>query len=103
MEMGTSHRVVWYSVVQKMTEPETDHYLDSSTTRNLIIFNVNENLIIKIVRKSVRQVLMKGDYIVTGCPLHTKTPSQCVLLRKTFNPARTNWEGILGESRVERE
>ena len=37
MEMGTFHGVVWYSVVQKMTEPETDHYFDSSTTQNLKI------------------------------------------------------------------
>jgi len=46
---------------------------------------------------------MKGDYIVTGCPWHTKTPSWCVFLRKTSNPARINWEGVLEESRVERE
>ena len=40
---------------------------------------------------------MKGDYIVTGCPWHTKTPSPTVVLRKTFSPARTNWGGNLGK------
>jgi len=46
---------------------------------------------------------MKGDYIVAGCPWHTEIPSQSVFLRKTSSPARINWGGILGESRVLRE
>jgi len=41
---------------------------------------------------------VKGDYIVMSRSLHTETPSQCVLLRKTFSPARTNWSGNLGKS-----
>ena len=64
MEMGTSHGVVWHSVVQKMTDPMTDHYFDESTTHNL---KLNENL---KLRKSVCQVSMKGDYIVMSRSLH---------------------------------
>ena len=72
MEVGISHGVVWYSVVQKITEPKTDHYFDASTTHNL---KLNESL---FLRKSVCQVSTKDDYIVTGCPWHTKTPSLSV-------------------------
>ena len=48
--------------------------------------------------ESVYQVSMKGDYIVMSRSLHTKIPSRCVIFRKTFNPARTNWGGNLGKS-----
>jgi hypothetical protein len=92
MEMGTSHGVVWHSVVQKMADPMTDHYFDESTTHNL---KLNENL---KLRKSVCQVSMKGDYIVMSRSLHTMTPSLTVILPKTSSSARTSWGGILEES-----
>ena len=92
MEVGISHGVVWYSVVQKIAEPKTDHYFDASTTHYL---KLNENL---QLRKSVCQVSMKGDYIVMSRSLHTKTPSLTVILPKTSIPARKYWGGILEES-----
>ena len=92
MEMGTSHGVVWNSVVQKITDPMTDHYFDASTTHNL---KLNENL---QLRKSVCQVSMKGDYTVMSRSLHRKTPSLNVFLPKTSSSARTSWGGILEES-----
>ena len=54
MEVGTSHGVVWYFVVQKITKPMTDHYFDNPQHKP-IISNVNEKFIIKIKGKvSVR-------------------------------------------------
>ena len=98
MEMGTFHEVVEYQLVQKMS------WLGWQTT-TLTIHNTNTlwkviKQLLTTERKSVRQVWMKGDYIVTGCPWHTKIPSLSVIVRKTFNPARTNWGGILGKSQV---
>lgn len=34
-EVGTSHGVVWYFVVQKITKPKTNHYFDTFATQNL--------------------------------------------------------------------
>jgi len=96
MEMGTSHGVVKYSVVQKMTELTIDHYFDTSTTRNL--WKSFNSKLKKSIRKSVYQVSMKGDYIVMSRSLHTKTPSLSVFLPKTSNSARMCWGGILEES-----
>jgi hypothetical protein len=97
MEMGTFQRVVEYRVAQKVA------WLGWRTTTFTIhdtktYYDLKENLNIR--RKSVRQVWMKGDYIVMSRSLHTETPSRRVIIRKTFNPARTNWGGILGKSRL---
>jgi hypothetical protein len=46
---------------------------------------------------------VKGDYIVMSRSLHERIASLIVFLPNTSSPARTNWEGILGESRVIRE
>ena len=100
MEMGTFQRVVEYFVVQKITKPATDHYFYNPQHKNLwklIFSNINYR------SKSVRQVIVKGDYIVMSRSLHERTASLIVFLPNTSSPARTNWEGILGESRVIRE
>ena len=76
----------------------TDHYLDSSTTQNLKFSLLLKNLIKKYKEKCPSGRYEKRDYIVMGCPLHTKTPNLSVFLRKTFNPARMNWGGIFKKS-----
>jgi len=98
MEMGTFQRVVKYRLVQKMS------WLGWRTT-TFTIHNTNTLwkvmiLLLTTERKSVRQVWMKGDYIVMSRSLHTRIPSLSVIIRKTFSPARTNWGGILGKSQV---
>ena len=73
METGTSQRVVEYSVVQKITEPVTDHYFHNPQHKNL--WKLLFSKIIRTISKSVRQVIVKGDYIVMSRSLHTKVPS----------------------------
>jgi len=96
--MGTFHGVVEYRLVQKMG------WLGWRTTTSTIhdtkLMTIELSPLINTLRKSVRQVWMKGDYIVMSRSLHTEIPSQCVFIRKTFSPARTNWGGILGKSQV---
>ena len=62
-----------------------------------------EKVKLKVKSKSVRQVIVKGDYIVMSRSLHERIASLIVFLPNTSSPARTNWEGILGESQVIRE
>ena len=75
-----------------------DHYFDNPRHKNLWKLLIPK--LKRALRKSVRQVWMKGDYIVMSRSLHTKVPSRCVVIRKTFSPARTSWEGILEKSRL---
>ena len=77
----------------------SDGPLLRQSTTQLFIW-IKDHLIINNRRKSVRQVWMKGDYLVMSRSLHTEVPSQRVVIRKTFSPARTNWGGILGKSQV---
>ena len=101
MEMGTFQRVVEYSVVQKITEPVTDHYFQNPQHKNL--WKLLFSKIMKHISKSVRQVIVKGDYIVMSRSLHERIASLIVFLPNTSSPARMSWGGILEESRVIRE
>ena len=70
MVIGILHWVVWYFVVQKITKPMMDHYLNTSTRNKLNICNmVAKTIKLKIISKSVHQIQTKGAYIVMGCPL----------------------------------
>jgi len=62
-----------------------------------------EKVKLKLKSKSVRQVIVKGDYIVMSCSLHRKTASWPIFLPKTSIPARKSWDGSLEESWVMRE
>ena len=78
MEMGTFHGVVEYRLVQKMG------WLGWRTTTSTIhdtkLMTIELSPLINTLRKSVRQVWMKGDYIVMSRSLHTEVPSRCVML-----------------------
>jgi hypothetical protein len=81
---------------------ESERRTTTSTIHDTKTFMLKGN-IYNYESKSVRQVIVKGDYIVMSRSLHTKIASLTVFLPKTSNPARINWEGILGESQVIRE
>jgi hypothetical protein len=57
-----------------------------------------EKVKLKLKSKSVRQVIVKGGYIVMIRSLHRKIASLTVFLLKTSIPARKSWGGILEES-----
>ena len=49
-----------------------------------------EKVKLKLKSKSVRQVIVKGDYIVMSRSLHERIASLIVFLPNTSSPARTN-------------
>ena len=97
---GDISRSSWVSIRSKDGLARVaDHYFENPR-HNTYDLKSWIKLTKKAIRKSVRQVWMKGDYIVMSRSLHTRIPSLSVIIRKTFSPARTNWGGILGKSQV---
>jgi hypothetical protein len=72
MVIGISHRVVKYSVVQKVTELVANHYLKLSTNQTQFALGANYK---NKLRKRVCQLHPKGVYIVVSCSLPS-TPSK---------------------------
>ncbi len=98
---GDISRSSWVSTRSKDRSARVaDHYFDNPQHKNL--WKLITPIINITIRKSVRQILSKGDYLVTGCPWHMRFPRPSVFLPKISNPARINWGGILEESRVVR-
>ena len=91
----------WVFRCPKDSEARDGPLLSQSTTQKLMEFVIFQND--KVLRKSVRQILLKGDYLVMSCSWHIRFPRPSVFLPKISNPARINWGGILEESRVVRE
>jgi hypothetical protein len=99
MRVGTLYQVEKYLVVQKITRLKVNLYLNTSTTQTKIFYNLKT---IK-KRKSVCQIIMKIDSLVTGCPWHERTPSSIVFLRKTSKESNPELVRKIKESRVVRE
>jgi len=64
--MGTFHEAVWYFVVQKTTNLKDGPLLWSIHNTKTFM----EKVKLKLKSKSVRQVIVKGDYIVMSRSLH---------------------------------
>ena len=91
----------WVFRCSKDNEARDGPLLSKSTTQNL--WKLLFSKIMKHISKSVRQVIVKGDYIVMSRSLHERIASLIVFLPNTSSPARMSWGGILEESRVIRE
>ena len=82
MVLGITHRVVKYSVVQKITELVANHYLNPSINQNSFLIG-HQNLKLKI-SMSVCQFQTKGVYIVGSCSLPRYLRKRSVILLKGF-------------------
>ena len=96
MVIGILHRVVWYFVVQKVTKPVVDHYLNSSTHQTL---NLHFECKISDINlsKSVHQLQTKGAYTVMGCPLPLVIAKSKGFNRKISNTASVRQPGKVEE------